>query len=38
MDAFVVTIKQYEAKEQAELHVRIMVPGTWFPNLTPGAL
>ena len=35
MDAFVVTIKQYEAKEQAELHVRIMVPGTWFPNLTP---
>lgn len=32
MDAW--TIKQYPAKEQAELRVRIMVPGSWFPGLT----
>jgi len=29
-------IKQYPAKEQAELRVRIKIPGTWFANLTPG--
>ena len=34
MDAFIDTIKQYDAKEQAELHVRIQVPGRWFVNLT----
>ena len=30
-------IKQYSAKEQAELRVRVMLPGSWhgFNNLTP---
>ena len=31
MDAF--CIKQYPAKEQAELRVRIKIPGSWFPGL-----
>lgn len=35
MDAFCDRIKQYAAKEQAELRVRIKVPGSWFNNLTP---
>ena len=35
MDAYVEYIHQYEAKEQAELRVRINVPGKWFPGLTP---
>ena len=26
-------IKQYPAKEQAELKVRIKVPGSWFPGM-----
>ena len=31
MDSFM--IKQYPAKEQAELKVRIKLPGSWFNNL-----
>ena len=31
MDAF--TIKHYTANEQAELRVRIKIPGSWFKNL-----
>ena len=36
MESFVETIKQYAAKEQAELRVRVNIPGTWhgFHNLT----
>ena len=34
LEGFVERIKQYEAKEQAELRVRVMVPGSWFNNLT----
>ena len=34
MDAF--TIKQFPAKEQAELRVRIKIPGSWFKNLRGG--
>ena len=30
MHAFAERIKQYPAKEQAELSVRIKVPGSWF--------
>ena len=33
MDAFTERIKQYPAKEQAELHVRVMLPGKMFPGL-----
>ena len=32
MTSFV--IKQYPAKEQAELKVRIKLPGSWFNNLS----
>ena len=35
MQNFVDLIKQYPGKEQAELRVRIIVPGLWFDNLTP---
>lgn len=35
MEGFVQKIVQYPAKEQAELRVRIKIPGKWFPNLTP---
>ena len=37
MDAHVERIHQYAAKEQAELRVRISIPGSWrgFNNLTP---
>ena len=35
MDSFVESIKQYPAKEQAELRVRVMVPGSWLNNLSP---
>jgi len=35
MDLSAYTFKQYPAKEQAELRVRIKVPGSWFDNLTP---
>ena len=35
MDGFVERIKQYPAKEQAELRVRVMLPGNMFPGLTP---
>lgn len=28
-------IKQYPAKEQAELRVRVQVPGSWFGGLLP---
>ena len=35
MDGFVQQIKQYDGKEQAELRVRINMPGSWFENLTP---
>ena len=37
MDRFVETIRQYPAKQQAELRVRIDIPGSWkgFHNLTP---
>ena len=28
------TFKQYPAKEQAELRVRVKLPGSWFDNLT----
>lgn len=35
MECFVQKIVQYPAKEQAELRVRIKIPGKWFPNLTP---
>ena len=28
-------IKQYAAKEQAELRVRVQVPGAWFGGLLP---
>ena len=34
MDAFTERIKQYPAKEQAELRVRVMLPGNMFPGLT----
>ena len=34
MDGFVDRIKQYPAKEQAELRVRVNVPGSWFNNLS----
>eukprot|EP00966_Prymnesium_polylepis_P084753 1961975-Prymnesium_polylepis.1 len=34
MDAFTDRIKQYPAKEQAELRVRVMMPGNMFPGLT----
>lgn len=34
MDGFVDRIKQYPAKEQAELRVRVKIPGSWFPGLT----
>ena len=34
MDGFVDQIKQYAGKEQAELRVRVMLPGSWFNNLT----
>ena len=33
MDSFVDRIVQYAAKEQAELRVRIRIPGSWFNNL-----
>ena len=32
MDAFAERIKQYSAKEQAELRVRVMLPGNMFPG------
>ena len=35
MEAFVDKIKQYPAKEQSELRVRVMLPGNMFPGLTP---
>ena len=35
MDAHIERIKQYPAKEQAELRVRVMLPGNMFPGLTP---
>ena len=35
MDLSAYAFKQYPAKEQAELRVRIKVPGSWFDNLTP---
>ena len=35
MDAFAERIKQYSAKEQAELRVRVMLPGNMFPGLSP---
>ena len=34
MEAFVDRIKQYGAKEQVELRVRVLVPGSWFNNLS----
>ena len=35
LENFVERIKQYPAKEQVELKVRVKVPGSWFPgNLT----
>jgi hypothetical protein len=34
MDAFTERIVQYPAKEQAELRVRVMLPGNMFPGLT----
>ena len=34
MDGFVERIHQYDGKEQAELRVRIKIPGTWFDGLT----
>jgi len=34
MDGCVDRIKQYPAKEQAELRVRVNVPGSWFNNLS----
>ena len=33
MEAFVEKIKQYPAKEQAELKVRVKIPGSWFTGL-----
>ena len=33
MEGFIDRIKQYAAKEQAELRVRIKIPGSWFPGL-----
>ena len=35
MDAFTERIRQYPAKEQAELRVRVNIPGSWFGGLTP---
>ena len=35
MEAFVDKIKQYPAKEQADMKVKIKMPGSWFKNLTP---
>ena len=35
LENFVERIKQYPAKEQVEMKVRVKVPGSWFPgNLT----
>lgn len=38
MDRFTERIKQYPAKEQAELRVRVMLPGNMFPGLTPSEM
>ena len=35
MDASTERIKQYPAMEQAELRVRVMLPGNMFPGLMP---
>jgi hypothetical protein len=34
MDAFLDPVRQYPAQEQAELRVRVKVPGSWFSGLT----
>ena len=31
---YIYTFKQYPTKEQAELRVRVKLPGSWFDNLT----
>ena len=35
MEKFAQRIKQYPAKEQAEMRVRVMLPGNMFPGLSP---
>ena len=35
MNGFIERIKQYPAQEQVDLKVRVKVPGSLFPGLTP---